>query len=39
MGVNQFTYLTHEEFVDTYLKYIQIPTKNIVIDETYIDTE
>lgn len=35
MGINQFTHLTKEEFVETYLKTI-VPKSNVVVDETFI---
>jgi hypothetical protein len=37
MGINQFTYLTKQEFVDTYLG-TKIPTPYLPVDDTFIDS-
>jgi C1A family cysteine protease len=38
MGINQFTYLTKQEFVDIYLGN-KIPTTSLEVDNTFIDVE
>jgi C1A family cysteine protease len=35
MGVNQFSHLTQEEFVETYLGTV-VPTSNVAVDETFV---
>jgi C1A family cysteine protease len=39
MGVNQFTYLTQQEFTEIFLGYLGVEKKIIEIDDSFIEVE